>query len=181
MPRTRCCMTWRSGTTSPGWASPCAATIRALPQLERKARGFDAADRRMLLELVGELLAGVLPRFRALADAGRCELAVSPYSHPILPLLFDFDAAREGEPAARLPRHAALSRWRRARCLAHAARGGMPRACVRSQAARLLAVRGRHQRRAVGAIEAAGFDWLATSDSDPASIAGAFRHAGARR
>ena len=29
--------------------------------LEQKVRGFDAADRRMLLELVGELLAGVLP------------------------------------------------------------------------------------------------------------------------
>ena len=99
MPRTRCCTTCASGTTWPGWASRCAATIRASRSWWRKARGFDAADRRLLLGLIGELLAGVLPRFRALADAGRCELAVSPYSHPILPLLLDFAAAREGEPA----------------------------------------------------------------------------------
>ncbi len=67
-------------------------------RLTAKARGFDAVDRRQLLTLVGELLDGVLPRFRALSDAGKCELAVSPYSHPILPLLLDFDAARDSEP-----------------------------------------------------------------------------------
>ncbi len=74
--------------------------------LVAKERGFDAADRLSLLQLIGELLAGVLPRFRKLSESGRCELAVSPYSHPILPLLLDFATAQEGEPAAPAPRHA---------------------------------------------------------------------------
>ncbi|MFM7786037.1 MAG: glycoside hydrolase, partial [Gammaproteobacteria bacterium] len=56
-------------------------------RLQQKARGFDAADRRELLQLVQELLEGVLPRYRALALAGRVELAMSPFAHPILPLL----------------------------------------------------------------------------------------------
>jgi alpha-amylase/alpha-mannosidase (GH57 family) len=134
-------------------------------QLERKARGFDAADRRLLLELVGELLAGVLPRFRALADAGRCELAVSPYSHPILPLLFDFDAARDGEPGCGLPLSpsypggADRATWHMRRAVECYERvfGRKPRGCWPSEGAISAA--------AIGAIEAAGFDWLATSES----------------
>src|SRR5262249_25597303 len=72
-------------------------------RLTAKGRGFDAGGRRPLLAWVGELPEGVLPRSRALQDGGRCELAVSPYSHPILPLLLDFGAARDSEPDAGRP------------------------------------------------------------------------------
>jgi alpha-amylase/alpha-mannosidase (GH57 family) len=68
---------------------------------------FTATHRRSLLELIGELLVGLLPRYRALAERGQVELAVSPYAHPILPLLLDFNAARESIPGAPLPRAAA--------------------------------------------------------------------------
>jgi alpha-amylase/alpha-mannosidase (GH57 family) len=133
--------------------------------LEQKARSFDAADRRMLLELVGELLAGVLPRFRALADAGKCELCVSPYSHPILPLLFDFNAARDGEPASGLPLAdhypggAERAAWHMRRAVECYERvfGRKPRGCWPSE--------GAISAQAIGAIEAAGFDWLATSEA----------------
>jgi alpha-amylase/alpha-mannosidase (GH57 family) len=134
-------------------------------RLAQKARSFDADDRRMLLELIGELLAGVLPRFRALADAGKCELAVSPYSHPILPLLFDFASAREGEPTCGLPlspnypggaERAAWHMHRAVECYQRVF-GRKPRGCWPSEGAISTA--------AVGAIEAAGFDWLATSVS----------------
>src|SRR5512139_1166023 len=133
--------------------------------LVEKARGFDAADRRTLLVLIGELLAGVLPRFRRLAEQGRCELAVSPYSHPILPLLFDFAAARESEPHAPRPHHDAYPggaervRWHleRARHEFERVFGFAPRGCWPSEGAISDAT--------VKAIEAAGFDWLATSVS----------------
>ena len=75
--------------------------------LTEQARGFTDGQRRELLVLIGDLLAGVIPRFRSLAEQGRCELAVSPYSHPILPLLIDFRSARESVPDSPLPRHAA--------------------------------------------------------------------------
>ncbi len=68
---------------------------------------FTATHRRSLLELIGELLVGLLPRYRALAERGQVELAVSPYAHPILPLLLDFNAARESIPGAPLPHAAA--------------------------------------------------------------------------
>jgi len=130
-----------------------------------KGRAFDAADRRCLLELIGELLSGVLPRFRQLAMQGRCELAVSPYSHPILPLLLDFSAAREGEPHAPRPHHAGYPggaervRWHLTQARAHFERvfGQAPRGCWPSEGAISDA--------AVRAIEESGFDWLATSVS----------------
>jgi alpha-amylase/alpha-mannosidase (GH57 family) len=133
--------------------------------LAAKARGFDEADRLLLLGLIGELLAGVLPRFRKLAEQGRCELAVSPYSHPILPLLFDFAAARASEPHAPRPHHASYPggaervRWHldRARQEFERVFGFAPRGCWPSEGAISDA--------AVKAIESAGFDWLATSVS----------------
>ncbi|MET0280779.1 MAG: glycoside hydrolase family 57 protein [Steroidobacteraceae bacterium] len=134
-------------------------------RLTAKAHGFNAADRRTLLELIGELLDGVLPRFRALADAGKCELAVSPYSHPILPLLFDFGAARDSEPASARPRSpaypggAARADWHMQRAVECYERvfGRKPRTCWPSEGAISVP--------AVHAIEAAGFDCLATSVS----------------
>ncbi|MCP5360106.1 MAG: glycoside hydrolase family 57 protein [Steroidobacteraceae bacterium] len=74
--------------------------------LIRQGHGYAPAQRRKLLGLVAEVLNGIVPRYRALALAGRVELSVTPYGHPILPLLFDFGAARESQPGAALPRHA---------------------------------------------------------------------------
>jgi alpha-amylase/alpha-mannosidase (GH57 family) len=73
--------------------------------LSKQAAGFSAAQRRQLLELIGELLNGIIPRYRRLQQSGQCELSVTPYSHPILPLLFDFKAARDTLPNAALPEH----------------------------------------------------------------------------
>ncbi|MEJ0098914.1 MAG: glycoside hydrolase family 57 protein [Pseudomonadota bacterium] len=134
-------------------------------RLSAKARDFDAVDRRQLLTLVGELLDGVLPRFRALSDAGKCELATSPYSHPILPLLLDFGAARDSEPdagrpsAAAYPGGAARAVWHLKRAVQTHERvfGRKPRSCWPSEGAVSTA--------AVAAIEVAGFDCLATSVS----------------
>lgn len=72
-------------------------------RLVEKARGFSAADRRELLTLIHRLVASVIPRYRTLAEAGKVELATSPLMHPILPLLLDFDSAREAMPDVNLP------------------------------------------------------------------------------
>lgn len=71
--------------------------------LMNKAQGFDAADRRLLLDVLAELMIGVLPRYRVLADSGKVELTMTPYAHPIMPLLLDVDSAREAWPQVVLP------------------------------------------------------------------------------
>ena len=76
----------------------------ALPvALQEKAGGYTTADRHALLQLVGDVCGGLLPRYRALAEAGRVELSVTPFAHPILPLLQDMQCAHESMPHAPLP------------------------------------------------------------------------------
>jgi alpha-amylase/alpha-mannosidase (GH57 family) len=74
-----------------------------LQALMARGSGYTPEDRGTLLALIGRELEGLLPRYRALAAAGRIELAVSPWAHPILPLLFDFGSARDALPALELP------------------------------------------------------------------------------
>jgi alpha-amylase/alpha-mannosidase (GH57 family) len=71
--------------------------------LADKGGGFDAVDRRGLLALIADVVVAVIPRWRALADSGRVELSMSPYYHPLVPLLLDFGSARERAPATVLP------------------------------------------------------------------------------
>lgn len=68
-----------------------------------QGQGFDEASGRDLMVIIAEILAGIIPRYRQLALEGRIELSFSPYSHPIIPLLLDFSAAREAQPDAPLP------------------------------------------------------------------------------
>jgi len=71
--------------------------------LVEKGSRFNQHDRLVLLELIGELLGDVVPRYRALAQNGQVELATSPYAHPIVPLLLDLGSAREAIPEVKLP------------------------------------------------------------------------------
>jgi len=65
--------------------------------------GFSAADRAALVALIGEIIEGIVPRFRRLAERGQVELSATPHYHPLAPLLIDFASARDAEPAAPLP------------------------------------------------------------------------------
>ena len=71
--------------------------------LQKKRRGYDSDDRRRLVELIGELMSGVIERYRVLAEFGRVELSVTPYAHPIIPLMLDIQSTKEAMPDAQLP------------------------------------------------------------------------------
>ncbi len=79
-------------------------THETVARLMAKGTRFTFADRKALFDLMGELIGGIIPRYRALAEAGRIELSTTPYCHPILPLLLDFGSAREAMPDAPLPK-----------------------------------------------------------------------------
>ncbi len=74
-----------------------------IKRLQNKEAGFTVADRRLLVSVIGEQLAGIVGRYRSLADRGQVELSVSPYAHPIIPLLLDIGSAREALPDVVLP------------------------------------------------------------------------------
>ena len=89
-----------------------------LATLMSKGEGYDAEDRRQLLASIGELITGLIPRWRALAERGQVEISSTPDTHPLSPLLLDFKAARESLPDAPLP-FAAAYPGGRSRVIAH--------------------------------------------------------------
>ena len=74
--------------------------VKALMQI---LHGYTLADRQLLLEVLGESMQSVIDRYRRLAESGRVELSVTPYGHPILPLLLDMHSTHQAMPEAPLP------------------------------------------------------------------------------
>ncbi|ADE12036.1 glycoside hydrolase family 57 protein [Sideroxydans lithotrophicus] len=72
-------------------------------RLMTKGSQFTYTERKELFDLIGEIITGIVPRYRKLAERGQIEISSTPYNHPIVPLLLDFAAARESEPNAPLP------------------------------------------------------------------------------
>jgi alpha-amylase/alpha-mannosidase (GH57 family) len=133
--------------------------------LTAQGRGFNAQQRRDLLALIGELVADVVPRYRRLGESGRVELSVTPYGHPIIPLLLDFQSAREAVPGMELPRHAGYPGGAE-RAVWHVneglrvfteAFGSHPVGCWPSEGAISVGT--------IELLEKAGFKWIATSAS----------------
>ena len=138
------------------------ARIRALCE---RADAFNASDRRTLLEVIGELIAGVVPRYRRLAEQGRIELSVTPWGHPILPILLDVRSAREQMPDAPMPADVAYpggearARWHVERAIEvyKQAFGRPPRGCWPSEGAVSEAT--------LALLGEAGFRWVATGET----------------
>jgi alpha-amylase/alpha-mannosidase (GH57 family) len=78
-------------------------TDSRIARLQEKAQNFSLHDRRELLLIVLEQIQSVVPRYRELAARGQVELSMSPYAHPIVPLLLDMNSAREAMPGVHLP------------------------------------------------------------------------------
>lgn len=78
-------------------ASPVVTRLMAI------GTDFTHADRLTLFRLVGEVVSGIIPRYRKLAATGRIELSTTPHHHVIAPLLISFAAAREPDPRLALP------------------------------------------------------------------------------
>lgn len=71
--------------------------------LMKKAEHFSVHDRHLLIEIICELVSGVIGRYKKLAEAGRIELSMTPYAHPIVPLLLDIKSTEQAMPKAELP------------------------------------------------------------------------------
>ncbi|ABQ25062.1 glycoside hydrolase family 57 protein [Geotalea uraniireducens] len=72
-------------------------------ELIRKGKNFTQADKALLFARHKDLLNEIIPLYRKLHDEGKAELSVTPYFHPILPLLCDMKSARTAMPKVILP------------------------------------------------------------------------------
>ena len=84
-----------------------AETVRMTDQrvikLMKKKQHYSVHDRHLLLELINELISGVIGRYKKLAETGQIELSMTPYAHPIIPLLIDLKSTQQALPDAALP------------------------------------------------------------------------------
>jgi alpha-amylase/alpha-mannosidase (GH57 family) len=78
-------------------------TDSRVQHLITKGSGYTQHDRLELLGIIGEQLAHVIQRYKVLARKGRIELSVTPYAHPIMPLLLDIQSTHQAMPHASLP------------------------------------------------------------------------------
>jgi len=83
-------------------------SVPELPERSREAAqskdgGFTREDISAIIARQRELAARVIPFHKELAARGQIEISVTPYYHPILPLLIDQQSAREAMPNAQLP------------------------------------------------------------------------------
>ena len=144
------------------WIHPLALD-ETLQRLDAKGRDFTIEDRDAVLARHVSMLGDVVPRWKRLQDAGRVEIAVSPYYHPILPLLCDFESARRALPDVPTPPlGTALSadadaQVRRARARGAELFGRPPSGCWPSE--------GSVSPEAAALLAGAGFAWFATDQA----------------
>lgn len=76
---------------------------KLLNELQSKGRDFTEEDKRLIIDKQTEILKKVIPTYKRMANSGQIELSVSPFYHPILPLIYDTNKAKECMPGVFLP------------------------------------------------------------------------------
>ena len=75
-------------------------------KLMAKKRHFSAEDQKALMQIMADAVIGIIPRYRRLLENGQIEISMTPYGHPIVPLLIDFESMRDALPHAPAPKAA---------------------------------------------------------------------------
>ncbi len=133
-----------------------------LSRLETKGSHFTEEEKRYVLEQHIHLTAQVIPAYREAARRGQIELTISPYYHPIMPLLCDTRSAHVALPQLPLPppifRHPEDAAWQlREALLRHERAFGSP-------AAGVWPPEGSVSEEATRLMMEAGVRWLATDE-----------------
>ena len=149
-------------------------------ELLAQTHAYRPDQRRELVRMIGMLISDVIPRYRRLAETGRIELSMTPFGHPIVPLLLDFASARDAVPDLAIPQESypngrARAHWHFDEGLRVFERifGCRPRGCWPSEGAISEAT--------LTVLQEFGFSWLASGaavleHSEPgASLARAYR------
>ncbi len=86
------------------WSGPALKKDAALAPVVEKERNFTEKEKALLLSRQQDLITRILPIYKKLQERGDIEISVSPFYHPLLPLICDTQSAQEALPGAKLPR-----------------------------------------------------------------------------
>ncbi len=88
------------------WIDPMfRASDPELRELVERGRDFTEADKRLVIDRQFGILRQIIPTYKRMQESGQIELSVTPFYHPILPLLWDTDSAKTAMPHIRLPKN----------------------------------------------------------------------------
>jgi len=85
------------------WFDPDWLAQEPLAALVAKGSNFSEADKQVVFDETERLIAEVVPVHKGLQDAGQIEVTMTPFAHPILPLLVSTDLATQAMPSVELP------------------------------------------------------------------------------
>jgi len=75
-----------------------------LSGLEKKGKGFTEEDKRLVIDKQLGIMKKVIGKYRGKQEEGQIEISLTPYYHPILPLIIDVEAAKMATPGIALPK-----------------------------------------------------------------------------
>ncbi len=85
------------------WIDPIFHKESEIAYLLKKKRNFSEEDKRLLVDKQRDILRRILPKYDEVKSRGQIEITISPYYHPILPLIYDVDSAKVALPGIKLP------------------------------------------------------------------------------
>ncbi|MFH1441526.1 MAG: glycoside hydrolase family 57 protein [Candidatus Omnitrophota bacterium] len=77
--------------------------IKDLKKIVSKARFFTEREKIIVLEKQLEIINNIIPAYKEFSNKGQIEITLSPYYHPILPLLCNTEIAKEANSKTILP------------------------------------------------------------------------------
>ena len=145
-----------------GWTDPDWLAREPLKALVDKGRNYAESDKAVVLGEHLRLIGEVVPQHKKMQEAGQIEITMTPYAHPILPLLVDTDMARQARPDIELPaekffyRQDAVAQVQKGVELYKAHWGQAPRG--------MWPAEGSVAQRIVGIVAEAGIRWMASDE-----------------
>lgn len=76
---------------------------QTVKELIHRGRNFSQEDKTILLDELTRFVTSVVDHYKQLMEEGKIEISVSPFYHPIIPLLVDYTCAKESKPDIVLP------------------------------------------------------------------------------
>ncbi len=85
------------------WIDPMFKSSGRMKELAAKGERFTEEDKLEVLEFQRTIIRRIVPSLKSHMESGQIEISVTPYFHPIMPLLYDTSSALMAMPGASLP------------------------------------------------------------------------------
>lgn len=86
------------------WTGESYKSKSPFKELLEKGKNYTPEDKQILIKAQINILKLIIPKYCELSQRGQIELSVSPFYHPILPLLCDTQIAKQSQPKITLPK-----------------------------------------------------------------------------